>query len=75
MSPGVKWFVLIQSSQLFKPGAITVSVSQMKKIETHTGSNLLGIIQLISGSAGIWTQVVNSSTLSTGGQKPTINGL
>lgn len=75
MCPGAKWFILIQSSQVFKPGAIIVSVSQMKKIETHTGSNLLSIRQLISGTAGIWTQVVNSSTLSTRGQKPTINGL
>lgn len=47
MCPGAKWFILIQSSQLFKPGAIIVSVSQMKKIETHTGSNLLSIRQLI----------------------------
>ena len=53
MCPGAKWFILIQSSQVFKPGAIIVSVSQMKKIETHTGSNLLSIRQLISGTAGI----------------------
>ena len=54
VSPGAKWFILIQSSQLFKPGAIIVSVSQMKKKLRHTEKvYLLSIIQLVSGTAGI----------------------
>lgn len=72
--PGAKRFIWIQSSQLSELGAIIISVLQMQKMRHRERDNLLNITQLITHTAGIWTQAVNSSILGTRGETPTTNG-
>lgn len=51
--PGAKWFIGIQSSQLFELGAIIISVLQMKKMRHRDRYNFLNITQLITHTTWI----------------------